>query len=154
VDSGLVRGTAKERAETNQILRLNGVISANEWRDEEDYPRLSDPEMDKPKPATNLYGVPTESAKAAEVEEGAKSEPLQLHVKVESPVTVNPPAVHFKADAPQVTVEAPQVHVAPAEVKVDAPQITVQHLRGGKTVKSIKYDDDGNIESIVEDEAE
>jgi len=62
IDSELVRGTAKERAETLQILRLNGIISPNEWRDEEDYSRLPDPEMDKPMPAVNLYGQATQPA--------------------------------------------------------------------------------------------
>jgi hypothetical protein len=31
----LTRGDAKSRAEANQILRRNGVISANEWREDE-----------------------------------------------------------------------------------------------------------------------
>lgn len=56
VSAGLVRGTAKDRAETNQILRQNGIITANEWRDEEDYSRLTGAEYDKPMPAANLYG--------------------------------------------------------------------------------------------------
>lgn len=58
VSAGLVRGTAKDRAETNQILRQNGIITANEWRDEEDYSRLAGDEFNRPMPAANLYGPP------------------------------------------------------------------------------------------------
>jgi len=61
VSTGLVRGTSKERAETNQILAQNGVISINEWRDEDDYGRLSGAQYDRPRRAANLYGPdPTE----------------------------------------------------------------------------------------------
>lgn len=65
VDSGLVRGTAKERAETLAILRQNGVITANEWRDEEDYSRVNDPDAEKLMPAANLYGPPAGQETAA-----------------------------------------------------------------------------------------
>lgn len=53
---GLMRGTAKERAEFSQIMRQNGAITANEWRESEDMPRSADPEADKLIPAANLYG--------------------------------------------------------------------------------------------------
>lgn len=54
--NGLMRGTAKERAEYNQILLQNGVQTVNEWREAEDMNRSDDPEADKLKPAANLYG--------------------------------------------------------------------------------------------------
>jgi hypothetical protein len=54
--SGLMRGTAKERAEYHQILKQNGVISVNEWRDAEDMDRSDDPLADRLLPAANLYG--------------------------------------------------------------------------------------------------
>lgn len=56
VTSGLMRGTAKDRAEYHAILRQNGIISANEWRDAEDMDRLSDPSADVPMAAANLFG--------------------------------------------------------------------------------------------------
>lgn len=56
VTSGLMRGTAKERAEYHQILKQNGVISVNEWRDAEDMDRSDDPLADRLLPAANLYG--------------------------------------------------------------------------------------------------
>jgi HK97 family phage portal protein len=62
IDSGLIRGTMKERAETLAILRQNGIISVNEWRDADDYSRLSGPEMDVPRPAANLFGPETPAA--------------------------------------------------------------------------------------------
>lgn len=60
--NGLMRGTAKERAEYNQILLQNGVQTVNEWREAEDMNRSDDPEAEKLKPAANLYGpsAPTE----------------------------------------------------------------------------------------------
>jgi HK97 family phage portal protein len=61
IDAGLVRGTAKERAETFAILRQNGIISPNEWRDEEDYSRIDSAEMNTPMPSANLYGQPAPS---------------------------------------------------------------------------------------------
>lgn len=57
---GLMRGTAKERAEFSQIMRQNGAITVNEWRESEDMPRSTDPEADKLVPAANLYGPKTE----------------------------------------------------------------------------------------------
>lgn len=59
---GLMRGTAKERAEFNQIMRQNGALTANEWRESEDMDRSDDPEADKLMPAANLYG-PREAPK-------------------------------------------------------------------------------------------
>lgn len=56
---GLMRGTAKERAEFNQIMRQNGAITVNEWRESEDMDRSDDPEADKLTPAANLYGPKT-----------------------------------------------------------------------------------------------
>lgn len=53
---GLMRGTAKERAEFNQILLQNGVVSRNEVRASEDMDLVSDPAFDVPRPAANLYG--------------------------------------------------------------------------------------------------
>lgn len=53
---GLMRGTAKERAEFNQIMRQNGVITVNEWRESEDMDRSNDPGADELRPAANLYG--------------------------------------------------------------------------------------------------
>lgn len=53
---GLMRGTAKERAEFNQIMRQNGVITVNEWRQSEDMDRSEDPAADILQPAANLYG--------------------------------------------------------------------------------------------------
>lgn len=53
---GLMRGTAKDRAEQLQIMRQNGVITPNEWRELEDMPRSNDPMADKLMAAANLYG--------------------------------------------------------------------------------------------------
>lgn len=53
---GLMRGTAKDRAEYLQIMRQNKIITANEWRDVEDFDRSTDPEADKLIGAANLYG--------------------------------------------------------------------------------------------------
>jgi len=53
---GLMRGTAKERAEYMQIMRQNGVITANEWRDYEEMDRSTDPRADQLEPAANLFG--------------------------------------------------------------------------------------------------
>lgn len=55
-EKGLMRGTAKERAEYNQIMRQNGVITANEWRESEDHDRSADPMADRLMTAANLYG--------------------------------------------------------------------------------------------------
>ena len=52
----LMRGTAKERAEHYQIMRQNGVITANEWREHEDMNRSDDPKADALMPAANLFG--------------------------------------------------------------------------------------------------
>lgn len=52
----MIRGTAKDRAETNAIMKQNGVISANNWRRDEDLSRSDDPDADRLIPATNLYG--------------------------------------------------------------------------------------------------
>lgn len=63
VTSGLMRGTAKERAEYYAIMRQNGIITANEWRDAEDMDRIADTAADSLTPAANLYGpapAPTE----------------------------------------------------------------------------------------------
>jgi HK97 family phage portal protein len=54
--AGMMRGTAKERAEYLQIMRQNKIISANEWRDIEDMDRSTDPEADTLIGAANLYG--------------------------------------------------------------------------------------------------
>lgn len=53
---GLMRGTAKDRAEQLQIMRQNAVITANEWRELEDMARSSDPMADQLMAAANLYG--------------------------------------------------------------------------------------------------
>lgn len=53
---GLMRGTAKDRAEYLQIMRQNGVITGNEWRESEDMDRSDDPVMNEYQPAANLYG--------------------------------------------------------------------------------------------------
>ena len=53
---GLMRGTAKDRAEQLQIMRQNAVITGNEWREFEDLPRSDDPMADKLMAAANLYG--------------------------------------------------------------------------------------------------
>lgn len=53
---GLMRGTAKDRAEQLQIMRQNAVITANEWRELEDMARSTDPMADKLMAAANLYG--------------------------------------------------------------------------------------------------
>lgn len=55
-DGDLVRGTAKERAETNAIKAQNGVLSRNEWRDDDDMTRIDDAAFDVPVQSTNLYG--------------------------------------------------------------------------------------------------
>lgn len=55
-DGDLVRGTAKERAETNAIKAQNGVLSRNEWRDDDDMTRINDRAFDVPVQSTNLYG--------------------------------------------------------------------------------------------------
>jgi HK97 family phage portal protein len=60
--SGMMRGTAKERAEYLQIMRQNKIITANEWRDVEDLDRSTDPEADKLIGATNLYAPPAQIA--------------------------------------------------------------------------------------------
>jgi HK97 family phage portal protein len=54
--SGLMRGTAKERAEYYAIMKQHGVLTSNEWRDAEDMDRLDDPAADRALPAANLYG--------------------------------------------------------------------------------------------------
>lgn len=64
IDAGLVRGTAKERAETYAILRQNGIISVNEWRDADDFTRLTGAQYDTPAPSANLYGQPIAPAPA------------------------------------------------------------------------------------------
>lgn len=53
---GLMRGTAKERAEYMQIMRQNGVITANEWRDYEEMDLSTDPRANNLEPAANLFG--------------------------------------------------------------------------------------------------
>ncbi|AMK19340.1 phage portal protein [Sphingobium sp. MI1205] len=53
---GMMRGTAKDRAEFNQIMRQNGVITVNEWRESEDMDRSDDPTADHLRPAVNIYG--------------------------------------------------------------------------------------------------
>lgn len=55
---GLMRGTAKERAEYNEIMLRNGVVSRNEVREAEDMNVIDDPEFNTPRPAANLYGPP------------------------------------------------------------------------------------------------
>jgi phage portal protein BeeE len=60
VVNGLMRGTAKERAEYHQILRQNGVETVNEWRESEDMDLSTDPAADLLRPAANLYGPPEE----------------------------------------------------------------------------------------------
>lgn len=44
---GLLRGDVKSRAEALQILRRNGIINANEWRELEDWNRREDPGGDQ-----------------------------------------------------------------------------------------------------------
>ena len=153
-DRALMRGAAAERAGYHEKMLVNGVVSVNEVRRVEGMEPLDGDEFDKPRAAANLYGDPKAAAEPAPAEPAVASEPLHLHVKVDSPVTVHTPPVSFKADAPHVTVEAPQVTVQPAEVKVEAPHVTVQHMRGGRLTKSVEYDGDGNVARIVEDEAE
>jgi HK97 family phage portal protein len=65
-DNKMVRGTAKERAETNAILKQNGVITANQWLDELDLSRSDDAAADRLTLAVNLYGpaAPPAPAKA------------------------------------------------------------------------------------------
>lgn len=53
---GLMRGTAKERAEYNQIMAQNGALTVNEWRESEDMEWSADPVADQLRPAANLYG--------------------------------------------------------------------------------------------------
>lgn len=53
---GLMRGTAKERAEFAQIMLQNGVISRNEVRESEDLNIIDQPEFAQPVPAANIYG--------------------------------------------------------------------------------------------------
>lgn len=59
---GLMRGTSKERAEYNQIMLQNGVVSRNEVRASEDMDLVDDLEFSKPMPAANLYGPETPAA--------------------------------------------------------------------------------------------
>lgn len=61
-EKGLMRGTAKERAEYYQIMLQNGVIARNGVRASEDMDTIDDPEFDKPMPAANLYGPETPAA--------------------------------------------------------------------------------------------
>lgn len=53
---GLMRGTAKERAEYYQIMGQNGFMARNEVRDAEDMDLIDDPEFNVPRQAANLYG--------------------------------------------------------------------------------------------------
>lgn len=53
---GLMRGTAKERAEFLQIMLQNGVVSRDEARASEDMDIIGTPEFANPQPAANLYG--------------------------------------------------------------------------------------------------
>lgn len=62
VTSSLMRGTAKERAEYYAIMRQNGIITANEWRDAEDMDRIADAAADSLTPAAHLYGQATPPA--------------------------------------------------------------------------------------------
>lgn len=56
----LMRGTAKDRAEYLAIMRQNAVITANQWLDEEDMPRSTDPDADRLMPAANIFGPSTQ----------------------------------------------------------------------------------------------
>lgn len=64
--AGLMRGTAKERAEYLQIMRQNKIITANEWRDVEDMNRSDDPDADALIGAVNLYAPPEPAKLPAE----------------------------------------------------------------------------------------
>lgn len=57
VESGLMRGTAKDRAETMAIVKQNGAATGNEFRDAMDLPRGTDPDLNEYTPAVNLYGL-------------------------------------------------------------------------------------------------
>jgi HK97 family phage portal protein len=56
--AGMMRGTAKERAEYLQIMRQNGIITGNDWREVEDMDRSSEPAMNEFILAANLYAPP------------------------------------------------------------------------------------------------
>lgn len=64
--AGMMRGTAKERAEFLQIMRQNKIITANEWRDIEDMDRSTDADADKLIGAVNLYAPPEPAKLPAE----------------------------------------------------------------------------------------
>jgi HK97 family phage portal protein len=66
VEHGLMRGTAKDRAEYGQILALNGVISPNDFAAMCDLPRSDLPGMDDRRFAQNLYGPPDMVEEASE----------------------------------------------------------------------------------------
>jgi HK97 family phage portal protein len=53
---GLLRGSAKERAEYYALMTQNGFMTQNEVRQAENMTRLNDPLADNPRLAANLYG--------------------------------------------------------------------------------------------------
>lgn len=152
IDAELALATAKERAETLAIERQNGIISPNEWRDQRDYPRMAGEGMDEARPAQNLYGGDEPPPPPPPPQE--KAEPVAVTLNIApQPVTVNTPPVNFKADAPVVHVAPAEVHVAAPAVTVESPRIDVQMSKGGRQVKTIEYDGEGNVSRIVEDDA-
>ena len=58
VESGLMRGTAKDRADFGAIAMQNGGMTRNEFRDTIDLPRSDEADADKFIPSVNLYGPP------------------------------------------------------------------------------------------------
>jgi len=61
VEHGLTRGTAKERAETLAIMRQNGVITANQFREQMDMSRENEDILNEYTPAANLFGPRVEA---------------------------------------------------------------------------------------------
>jgi HK97 family phage portal protein len=62
ITRGLMKGSAKERADYYAIMRQNGLMTVNECRDAEDMDRFDDPLADQITPAANLYGPKTTPA--------------------------------------------------------------------------------------------
>lgn len=67
VDQVLTRGTQLDRANTNAVLRQNGVITGNEFREAMDLPRVNDAALETFTPAAHLYG-PQQAANPSEGE--------------------------------------------------------------------------------------
>ena len=65
VESGLMRGTAKDRAETMGLARQHGAATANEFRDALDLPRQDDTALNAFTPAVNIYGDPNNATPPA-----------------------------------------------------------------------------------------